>query len=64
MPRKVLKKDTPHPAVSRIDRLERVAKLATELCDRINVSSYTLGEHRSVTVILEELGPACDALKR
>lgn len=47
-------------AADEIERLQSVAKLASELCDAVDEDAEDIGGHRPVHVILGELGPAVD----
>lgn len=49
--------------VHRMQLLERVAKLASEMCDAIDAQESDVGGHRNAMSIIEEIGPLCDTLE-
>lgn len=48
----------------RYDVLERIAKLATELCVSVDRASEDVGGSRPALTILQEIGPLTDQLER
>lgn len=42
------------------ERMAKVCKLASELCDAVDAADEDIGGFRPVNQILAELGPACD----
>lgn len=49
--------------LEKIARLQKVHKLAAELCDAVDAEEQDVGGHRGSRVILGELGPAVEAAK-
>lgn len=43
--------------------MDRVCKLASELCNAVDAAEEDIGGHRPVSDILRELGPACDKVE-
>lgn len=50
--------------MKRIELLEKIAALATELCIAIDRSADDIGGSRSGLTILQEIGPLTDQLER
>lgn len=56
----IIDKDATRTIGSEIERLQVVAKLASELCNAVDAEAMDVGGHRSSSDIFRELGPACD----
>ena len=49
--------------IRRQSLLEKIAKLASELCTAVDLEAEDIGGSRPSLMILQELGPLCDELE-
>lgn len=56
-----LEANDPAKLTERAQRSALVCKLASELCNALDAAAEDVGGHRNTRLIIEELGPACDA---